>query len=362
MTSDSTADADTVSTAAPPSVHAERLQTLDIVRGLAALAVVLFHYTMIMPQFVPGVARVPLTNPYGLYGVHLFFIVSGFVILMSLERSTARHFLVSRFTRLYPAYWLACIMTFTIMTLGAFYPYPVTMTDFLVNLTMMQGFVKVGAVDGAYWSLTYELGFYAFLFGVFRLGVKRFVPLLPLYMIAGSVAFYFFAHVIPHPLHLLLMANAYSHLFGCGLALYLLRARGHSWLQWTAVAITPLVQALHDQWVGLFAGIVIVAVMVVASLWRTPIGRWARPLIWLGSISYALYLVHQMLGYAAIAWLQAHGWGAWPSMLVTLAGVLIVAHAITHYWERPLAKWMKARLSKRPAVSAAPIVSVGASS
>lgn len=65
---------------------------------------------------------------YGFYGVHLFFVVSGFVILTSLERSGPRKFIISRFVRLYPVYWLVCGLTFGTLTATSIYHYPVGST------------------------------------------------------------------------------------------------------------------------------------------------------------------------------------------------------------------------------------------
>jgi peptidoglycan/LPS O-acetylase OafA/YrhL len=322
-----------------------RLQSLDIMRGLAALAVLLFHYSVVLPRVVPGARPIPLTFGEGGYGVHLFFIVSGFVILMSLERSTASQFLISRFTRLYPVYWLACLTTFALLSLSHWIDYDVTPGQFLVNLTMLQSFVRVSDVDGVYWSLAYELGFYAFLFTALRLCGPRIVPFLPWYMLVGAVLFRFAAPYIPHPLHLLLMLHQYAELFGCGLSLYLLRTRGFSLAQAAILPAAPLVEALYDGWHGLIVVSLIVAVMSFACLSRWQPGRLARPLIWLGGISYALYLTHQMLGYAVIAHLQDMGIGPWTSFAIALGCALLLAHGLTHYWERPVSAWMKARLT-----------------
>ena len=86
-----------------------RLQGLDSLRGLAALAVVLYHYTFgytqVVGKHMPGL---DLIATDGHFGVYLFFIISGFVIFMTLERSAkAIDFSVSRFARLWPPY-LAC--------------------------------------------------------------------------------------------------------------------------------------------------------------------------------------------------------------------------------------------------------------
>ena len=87
------------------SVRTEgRLQELDALRGLAALVVVLFHYTS-RYDVVFGHNSAPLVSaPWGHFGVNLFFGISGFVIFMTLGRTqTPADFIVSRFSRLYPA-------------------------------------------------------------------------------------------------------------------------------------------------------------------------------------------------------------------------------------------------------------------
>ncbi len=338
-----------------------RLQSLDIMRGLAALAVLLFHYSVILPRFAPAARPIPIAFTDGGYGVHLFFVVSGFVILMSLERSTASQFLISRFTRLYPVYWLACLLTFAVLTATRGIAYDIGVGELLVNLTMLQAFVRVDAVDGVYWSLAYELGFYAFLFTALRLGGERVIPVLPHYMVAGAALFFVAAPYIPHPLHLLLVLNPYGCLFGCGLALYLLRTRGFSLAQAAILPATPLVVALYDGWHGLVVAGLIVLVMSVACLTRGQPGRLAKPLIWLGGISYALYLTHQMLGYALIARLQALGLGPWASFAIALCAALLLAHLLTHYWERPVSAWMKRRLTAWVARTRAPVAVSGAS-
>lgn len=89
-----------------PNSRPDRLVEVDALRGVAALAVVLFHYTTRFTDlFQPGVPPA-VSFPGGHYGVNLFFIISGFVIFMTLEK-TARplDFVVSRFSRLFPAYW-----------------------------------------------------------------------------------------------------------------------------------------------------------------------------------------------------------------------------------------------------------------
>jgi peptidoglycan/LPS O-acetylase OafA/YrhL len=75
---------------------------------------------------------------YGDLGVEIFFVISGCVVFMTLKRvQTTKEFIISRFARLFPAYWLCLIITaliiffFPIPTLGNY-----TSKEILVNLTM----------------------------------------------------------------------------------------------------------------------------------------------------------------------------------------------------------------------------------
>lgn len=101
----------------PPKLPA-RFYEIDLLRFVAAISVVWVHYTFMnvsrpdynplaFPEFVP-------VSKYGYLGVELFFIISGYVVLLSAQGKTVRQFFVSRVTRLYPAYWFACTLTFLV--------------------------------------------------------------------------------------------------------------------------------------------------------------------------------------------------------------------------------------------------------
>ncbi|WP_347037637.1 acyltransferase family protein [Glutamicibacter halophytocola] len=87
---------------------------MDALRITAALIVVFYHYTAWghdhwgtkAPEFWPVLSEF---TRYGQLGVRLFFLISGFVILMSLQGKNVIGFIGSRVGRLYPAYWLAVI-------------------------------------------------------------------------------------------------------------------------------------------------------------------------------------------------------------------------------------------------------------
>ena len=87
---------------------------LDGLRGVAALAVVFYHYTTRFSiKFNSDIISNVINFKYGHYGVQLFFVISGFVIFMSIEKvKSPFEFLYKRFVRLYPTFWMSLFLTF----------------------------------------------------------------------------------------------------------------------------------------------------------------------------------------------------------------------------------------------------------
>lgn len=154
-------------TVEPLSRPARRFEYLDLIRLLCAAAVVAFHYATIAPY--TGVVSkdfyfAPNVFVYGQFGVHVFFIISGFVITLSARGRGPFEFGWARFLRLYPAYWICCALAALVLySFGQVHQtlWNPNFTGFLVNLTMLQSFVGVADVDHAYWSLAVEMRFYA---------------------------------------------------------------------------------------------------------------------------------------------------------------------------------------------------------
>lgn len=137
-----------------------RYKELDALRGIAALMVVFFHFTYTRPQAAYGFFL-------GSTGVDLFFIISGFVIFMSLNKVTSiKQFIVNRFSRLFPAFWFCVTLTATIQVLALKFNFVHSTTTninwlkYLSNLTMAPKYFGYREVDGSYWTLLVEMLFY----------------------------------------------------------------------------------------------------------------------------------------------------------------------------------------------------------
>jgi peptidoglycan/LPS O-acetylase OafA/YrhL len=158
-----------------------RLSHIDAMRGLAALAVTLFHnVAYFLKPITSGSAWFwKFQTDYfdlGKFAVVIFFAISGGVIPFSLsggKSSPIKRFLVSRFMRLYPAYWVAVLAGFVFVWDG-----PVTAKLAIGNISMLQSFFNIPNVIEVFWTLQIELIFYGaclVLFRINRLNSPRFL-------------------------------------------------------------------------------------------------------------------------------------------------------------------------------------------
>jgi len=315
-----------------PQPH--RLAELDALRGLAASLVVLFHYTSRSHLVFAAAQPIRHGLNWGHYGVQLFFAISGFVILMTLERTgRTADFVVMRMARLFPAYWLAVLLTtLGVIALGAgelAQPWPIVLT----NLTMLQGFAYLPAVDGAYWSLTVELGFYLCMWGLWRARLLGRIEAVLLGWISLKLLWWLLP-ALPSRVGIVVVQQ-YIPFFAIGICAWRVRQGARCWRQQVPVlALGALAVALCDDiaHAAVYVGLVVVMAALVSGRLGWLAQRW---LLWLGAVSYPLYLVHENLGYALIARLEAVGAPPALALAMALGAALAVAHLVQRTVEQP---------------------------
>ena len=175
----------------------KRILELDALRGLAALSVVLFHYTY--QYFILTGYSEPIVSffKFGGVGVQLFFVISGFVIFLTLDKSkSVFDFFVSRFSRLYPPYWFAVIFTSLVILITQVLGKEVDLKTFLLNMTMLQYFFGVDDIDGVYWTLRVEITFYFWIAFSFFLFGKKQIPLILFLWLFFSLLFSFHRNIV----------------------------------------------------------------------------------------------------------------------------------------------------------------------
>ncbi|MDF2698420.1 MAG: hypothetical protein K0S65_6804 [Labilithrix sp.] len=312
----------------------------------------LFHYAASTNRW--GVSFHELSAPifgvakFGYFGVDLFFVISGFVILMSAWGRPLGAFVASRTARLYPAYWFAVLFTGALLLVTA--PEDVTIKQILVNLTMGQSAFGVEHVDGVYWTLWIELHFYV-LIGMFLLiGItrNRILVFCGLWPIVASIADASDAHLLAT-----ILQPTYAPLFAGGMLIYLLSLDHRSTITWLLLGANvlwaiPTAGADAAAEVGRQTGagmndIVMIVVtiscfLLVAAVTLTPLRRttW-RWLTLAGLLTYPLYLVHEQLGWTIISGLTPSlPWGG--VLTIAILSSLVLAIAINVLIERRSAK------------------------
>jgi peptidoglycan/LPS O-acetylase OafA/YrhL len=315
-----------------------RLGELDALRGLAALGVVVFHYTTFYQQEQGHLQPLGFGFPAGNYGVHLFFLISGFVIFMTLERTrTAMDFVVSRFSRLFPAYWAAMAITAATVYAIGLPEQRIGGADLFANLTMLQEILGFEHLDGSYWTLQVELFFYAQMLFWFALGQLRRIHWIILIWLGMTVVYALTEKNHVHFSYTLREALILRHIpfFAIGILFYRLHSRSGD----ARIDIALILLALTTIGVSyapayLAAG---VACCAIFAMFLAGWLRWLRaaPFVFLGGISYSLYLLHQAIGIAAIHRLEAAGVPSLAAVTLTIVIVLALAMALNRFVERP---------------------------
>ncbi|QDA61828.1 acyltransferase family protein [Hymenobacter jejuensis] len=336
-----------------PHKAAIRFYEIDLLRFLAAFVVVVFHlsyrgYTAdnLSPVGYPALA--PFVK-YGYLGVELFFMISGYVILMSAQGKTVKQFFVSRIMRLYPAFWVACTLTFVAVRL--FGPRPgdpnwshymdLSLTQYGFNMTMLHNFFGFGDVDGTYWTLSVEIAFY-FLISLL-IAYHLFDALIPL--LTGWLLYSGIAPYLPSgaPFTKILVLS-YAPLFAAGMLFYMLQHRqAATWKLYLLLAIS-LVLAIRNTNLDLvgviahhhdpFSHSVVTAIIAsfflvfLLIVWRVIDLQRFTWLSTLGNLTYPLYLLHHNLGYLL---LQHFGGKINPYvLLVSITLLMIIAAGLVH--------------------------------
>ena len=326
-----------------------RLYELDALRGLAAFSVVLFHYTYLYSERYGHIGTFPFSFGYGQYGVQLFFMISGFVIFLTLKKCKHHYdFIISRSTRIYPAYWVGVLLTAVVVNQSTFTDLHRTVGEIFLNLTMLQGYFNFRHVDGVYWTLMYELLFYAYMYVIYRLkSLDRIEPIIAIWLTLqlASVLINDFYGWFPWKVTLYLLLG-YIHLFAAGILFLKLhqgdKSRYTLYLLGYCLALQWLKGDLTESF--FVTGYFLLFLMFIRgnlSYLR------ASPLLFLGTISYPLYLIHQNIGFVLISVLERNNVPAPGSVLITIAAVLIISVLISQYIEKPGMAFMRTKLRRK---------------
>lgn len=278
-----------------------RMRFADGLRGLAAMWVVLFHLSeghhidALRAQLPLAVNRVLFDWGHG--GVGIFFVLSGFVMALTVERAAmdgagAGRFVLRRLIRLCPPYWLAIAVSSVMLAAKGT---PVHAGQLLANVFFAQGLLGFDNISIVFWTLCIEIQFYI-AFAAMTWLSDRIAPAagrgIPRVMIALlSLAWPVGMLVGP------LWTGGFLPFwvfFMAGVLVFEANRRAGS-ARWFGVAFGAVLLGLGLHRYDLFSAIAgLTTLGLIASGAGTGMQTWlsGRALQFLGSVSYSLYLFH----------------------------------------------------------------------
>lgn len=330
-----------------------RFAELDYLRGFAALAVVGFHFLYLGPSsdwMVGNKSDLGIfAARYGYLGVHLFFMISGFVIMMSAQGATVRDFFISRFARLAPAMWICATLTSLTIVISQTSLGSVSWFKWVANLTLVPHWFGVGPIDGAYWSLVVEIHFYlAVGILIYLRQLKKVEQILYFWLVVSLVNY-----LRPmHPIQLFLNAN-WAPLLCAGSLLFFVKKNGWNKSRLIGLGVCFVLALLYElrslqssyseiRWTACF--ILGFLFFLFAYLSTANLGFKSTKLSrFLGEITYPLYLLHQTIGYVLFNSHFAKGLIEDDQLRISVIAIALVGMAwiIHRRIEKPLARTIK---------------------
>lgn len=152
----------------------ERSGSLDLLRFFAVFVVFFAHYVdtfNYVYKIVPANLKWLSVSCYSTLALLIFFIVSGYVVTMTSIKRNLREFTIIRLSRIYPLFWVSCVVAFVISRLmnHSFLPI-LPFKAFLVNLTIMPSVFGYEMLNPVFHTLLLEMVFYFFI--AFLIGFK----------------------------------------------------------------------------------------------------------------------------------------------------------------------------------------------
>jgi peptidoglycan/LPS O-acetylase OafA/YrhL len=325
-----------------------RVEIIAPLRGLAALAVTWFHLTNGSHLLSPE-SWLRQSGSYGWLGVEVFFVISGFVIPLSMHRGSYAFpgdvgtFLAKRIVRLDPPYLIAVALGVGLWYVSSIVPGfmgsapTISAAQVAAHIGYVTALLGYPWLSPVFWTLAIEFQFYLFAALLFPMFSHR-SSLVRCLVLVGMVAA---AFVWPRETLVL----HYLSLFALGVACFqfhvgLISARIFFFAALlcataTAFVMQPVVGALGAMTAVLIAFVRIPRIAALA---------------WLGAVSYSLYLVHVPIGGRV-----TNLGGRFAATTVSQVGVLVVALSLTlaaayvmyRFVERPAQRWASSIKYKR---------------
>jgi peptidoglycan/LPS O-acetylase OafA/YrhL len=313
--------------------NTNRFSHIDALRGIAALLVIWLHVSEVFVHISPETSAqgsalydVARAVDFGRIGVVVFFAISGFVICRSLNGNIiegSKKFLIRRLLRLYPAFWVSIVLG--LLSIWWLFDKPFGWAIIAANMTMLPELFGEQPIIGLYWTLETELVFYVLCWLLF-LNRNLNNPLV-LFLVSALLAFLFVVaklffmppelrpslKVMPYHLAIMFWGGFFRYWHDDKQAYIVLIARKVQveWLLYvlTIIILAPALVAFIQGNTNQDAHLIRLGSSYILGLSVFIFGNLVfkiknRFMVWTGTISYSLYLVHPVIFYSLFWYLK----------------------------------------------------------
>ncbi|HDW3810963.1 TPA: acyltransferase [Klebsiella pneumoniae] len=355
-----------------------KLESLQALRGVAALLVLLFHYRFYLRgDDESGTTIWDALFGWGIIGVDIFFIISGFIMVYTTQHymqgcSSAKRFLLNRAIRIIPLYYFGLLVAFLFGGAMSTFHYPEKVQNLLSALTftvyktsVTPHYIDDGGMYNIRWTLNYEIYFYL-AFALCLMMKHRIlalicwgglmtcvIPALAGFQPTLSAQGYDFQTptiaFITNPLLLEFLIGVFAGY------IYLQLKRRIVLVRLPLISSTVAIGLLCYIVFGVYSGriralnlestIVLGLLVLFLTLGEQVLQAYIpRVLKYVGNISFSLYLLHNPIGIAVMKQMGPVGQSAFkgiPTILLATLLSILVAHLTHKYIEIGLTRTLK---------------------
>lgn len=345
-----------------------RLAYLDVLRLLSVVLVIFGHYVMVgggateIPGIISDSFPLPLydqtnwqlwkfeifmiekfSTQASILGVTLFFIVTGYLMPMMLDRYTRRNFLVNRFFRIFPVLFVATIVlgTFVGATQGIIFSIP----SYIASWTLTYLLVGVVPIAGVLWTLVIEVLFYAFAiilgkFSMHKLFLLQVVLLVLILVSVQNVDAYYLALAATQSKYLLTIC--------LGSAIFLAE-KEDNWLHKFALVFGSFVLAYlgfqvyrigHKEIstynnLGTYISALTLFLIFYSLSKFNFLNRLPKAISWFAVLVYPIYLLHAGIGLGVMALMRNTTTEPYSLLVAAISSTLFISWLLHKYIEKP---------------------------
>jgi peptidoglycan/LPS O-acetylase OafA/YrhL len=339
----------------------ERQPSIDFLRFMAAMMVATMHWGLeIGSDRYSAIYKLPIIGDLvknGSFGVNIFFVISGFVIIGTAQRYTAVEFVFARFTRLFPGLFI-CMLIVLIVGSHFIQSYERPYTSFFHSVFLTYQAAEVEPLATPLWTLIIEIKFYLgvaialLVFPSLFKTTKGIIALLIAWQLCIAVlqetTSFIGSFILPY-----LTLDGFSNLFALGVC-FNLASNARRGLNQENVLILMVslyfiyeVFFLEDYPHILKIYLALTSVLIIYST-KLSLNYSKRKLTyWLGLSSYPIYLLHEHLGMAIILQIQSKlSMNIYFVIGAASVGITMFSALIAITFEKPIQKYLKALFNR----------------